>query len=665
MHAFDAIEAYRAMSTIRRFEERVLALSVAGEIAGSVHLCLGQEAIPVGTIAALRPQDRVLSTYRGHGWALASGSEPVAVLAEIAQRAGGLNGGRAGSAMLSDPPRGFLGENAIVGAGYPIGAGVALAAQSRGEDRVVVTSVGDGAMNQGSTMEGMALAAARNLPVIFICENNGWAEMTPIGATTRDSDLVGRGRALGIESHVVDGNSPLAVYDAVTQAIVTCTRGTGPVFLECKTARLGGHYNRDIQHYRPKEDQELAQSADPVSRLRMELLAAGRSEAELTDLDRAIEQLIAEVEDTVIRMPAPDPSTVLDHLYDAQPPILAAPTDDSSGSEEMTYQRAVNAALSAELDSRPELLLYGEDVGFAGGIFGVSRGLQKSYGSERVFDTPIAEAAILGSAVGAAMEGMRPVVEIMWADFLYVALDQVVNQAANVRYINRSTLSAALTIRTQQGVTPGSCAQHSQSVEALLAHIPGIKVGLPSTPQDAYAMTRAAIADNDPTVLIEARSLYQQSGPVDVAAPRQNASGARLRRRGGDVAIISWGEMVTKALDAAERLSTEGISAAVLDLRWLRPLDMESISRLVRETTGRIVIAHEATVTAGFGAEVAALIMDHHLLELPVPIARVGAPDTRIPSAPVLQAAVVPDVDDIVTAAREVAGAPRSRVAHA
>lgn len=660
MTRLDLIDTYRRMLLIRRFEERVQKLSVEGHVAGSVHLCLGQEAIPVGTSAALRAQDRVLSTYRGHGWALASGSEPSAVLAEIAQRSGGINGGRAGSAMLSDPVNGFFGENAIVGAGVPIGAGIALAASARGEDRVVVSSIGDGAMNQGSTNEGMIFAAARNLPIIFICENNGWAEMTAIAATTRNTDLAARGEGIGIESHVVDGNSPEAVYQAVASAIETCTSGHGPVLLECKTTRLGGHYNRDIQHYRGKEDQERAVASDAVARLRRELSANGILETELLRIEMSIEQLIEDISDDVLSMPLPDPATAFDHLYGTRPTATEVPMELSATAQEMTYQRAVNSALAIELEQRQEVIVYGEDVGNAGGIFGVSRGLQKRFGADRVFDTPIAESAILGSAVGAAMAGMRPVVEIMWADFIFVALDQIINQAANVRYINESRLTAPLTIRMQQGVTPGSCAQHSQSVETMLAHIPGIKVGLASTSQDAFAMTRAAIADDDPTVVIEARSLYQESGLVDLDGPVQSASGARLRRDGTDLVILSWGEMVTRAVEAAETLASEGVDAAVLDLRWLRPLDMDTISRVVRRAGGRVVVAHEATLTAGFGAEIAALVTERHFGELPGPVERVGAPDARIPSAPVLQQAIVPDANEIAAAARRVAVSART-----
>lgn len=657
---FTAAHAYRQMATIRRFEEQILELGREGAIAGSIHLCLGQEAIPVGTLAALQEQDRVLSTYRGHGWALACGTDPEALMAEIAQRADGVNGGRAGSPLLSDPDNGFLGENSIVGAGVPIADGVALASQYLGTNRVVVTSIGDGAMNQGATTEGMIFAAARNLPVIFMCENNGWAEMTAIAGINRVADLAERSHGLGIQSHVVDGNDPFAVYEAVAAAADTCRRGEGPILLECKTFRLSGHYNKDIEHYRPKEDAEAARTGDPLPRLiRLAVEQGTMTEDEIDDIDEEVYTLIDDIARRVRVMPEPNTADVHTHVIAPDDADSARPTSPAEPVKELTYLRAINLALRTEMDNRPEVAIWGEDVGFAGGIFGVTRGLHKDYGDRRIFDTPIAEAAILGAAVGAAMEGMRPVVEIMWADFLFVALDQIVNQAANVRYVNRSRLTAPLVVRMQQGVTPGSCAQHSQSIEAILAHIPGIKVGLPATAQDAYSMTRAAIADADPTILIEHRSLYQETGPVIAGGVVEAAAGARKHRDGSDLAIISWGSMLHEALSAADDLATAGINATVLDLRWLRPLDESAIAEVVRKCGGRVVVAHEANLTGGFGAEIAAHIAERHFDTLAAPVFRVGLNDLRMPSAPALQAAVLPRAADIADAGRKLATSAR------
>jgi 2-oxoisovalerate dehydrogenase E1 component len=649
-------DAFRRVATIRRFEERSLELSQEGLIAGSIHLCLGQEAIPVGAMAALADTDRVLGTYRGHGWAIACGVPLDALLGELCQRAGGVNGGRGGSPYFFAPRWGMYGENSIVGAGVPIAAGVAMAARLKAEDRVVLVSIGDGAMNQGSVHEGLVFAAARRLPLIVLVENNGWAEMTRSSELLRIDDLVSRVEGYGIPGQGVDGTDPLAVRDAVAWAAGLARSGEGPVLLEAAAPRLAGHYNRDIEHYRPKEDREAARRDDPLARLRRELVEHGEAdEQEIAVIERAAEVAVEDATAAVRAMPEPDGATARDHLYAPVAIGRRAPAGDGAAGTETTYIKAVTAALRAELAEREDVLVYGEDVGAAGGIFGASRGLQEEFGPDRVFDTPIAESAILGSAVGAAMAGLRPVVEIMWADFALVALDQLINQAANVRYVSRSELTAPLVVRMQQGATPGSCAQHSQCLEAMFAQVPGLKIGLPATPGDAYAMLRSAIADPDPVVIVESRALYQTKGMVPLGAPAEPVGGARVRREGADVVVLTWGTMVPQALAAAERLAADGVEACVVDLRWLDPLDDETIERVVRASAGRVLVVHEANLTGGFGAEVAARVHERHFDYLDAPVARLGAPDTRMPSAPSLQRALLPDADAIVRTVRALA----------
>jgi len=372
-----SLDAFRQMAVIRRFEERALELSLEGLIAGSVHLCLGQEAIPVGALSVLEDRDRVLTTYRGHGWAIACGVPLDALLGELCQRAEGINGGRGGSPYFFAPRWGMLGENSIVGAGVPIGAGVAMAAQRKGEGGIAVVSIGDGAMNQGSVHEGLVFAAARDLPLVVVCENNGWAEMTPAAAMLRSESLAERASAYGLEARVVDGGDPSAVAEAVAEAAAHARAGAGPVLLECRTIRLSGHYNRDLEHYRSKEDQDAARAADPLVALR-EALPAGDAERVARE---AIEAVDAAVE-RVRRMTEPDPGTALEHLYDRHPLAGEVPAEPVQG-EELTYVKAVNAALRAALDEDPDVVVYGEDVGTAGGIFGATRGLQESFGAER------------------------------------------------------------------------------------------------------------------------------------------------------------------------------------------------------------------------------------------------------------------------------------------
>ena len=640
---------YRSMLLIRRFEERVLDLRRERLVAGSIHLCAGQEAIPVGATAALGPNDRVVATYRGHGWALACGVPLDQLLAEICHRATGINGGRGGSAHLMAPEHRFLGENSIVGAGVPIADGAALASQISGTGRVVLASFGDGATSQGATHEGFVFAVARRLPVVFVCENNGWSEMTPISRIVPVQDLSARAAGYGFPGVSVDGTDPVAVTDAVSEAVARARGGHGPTLIEARCRRLWGHYNADVEHYRPRDDRLAARNADPVVALRERLLRDGADEAALDDLEDGVRATLDVAVERVLAHPPPDAAAARRHVYGQR----VGPTPgDPADERELKYVKAVNEALRRELSSRPEVVVYGEDVGHAGGIFGATKGLQEEFGQARVFDTPIAEAAILGSAVGASLEGLRPVVEIMWGDFLLVALDQLVNQAANVRYVSQGRYAAPLVVRTQEGVTPGSCAQHSQSLEALLAHIPGLRVGVPSTPQDAYSMLRAGVADNDPVVLFESRGLYQTEQLVQLGGPIEAVGGARVRCEGADITIISWGQMAAKTVEAASRLIDHDVCATVLDLRWLSPLDEDAIGEAVGRTK-RVLIVHEANLTGGFGAEVAARVSERFFGELEAPVRRVGVPDSRIPAAPALQDALVPSVETIAGAAVE------------
>ncbi len=319
----------------------------------------------------------------------------------------------------------------------------------------------------------------------------------------------------------------------------------------------------------------------------------------------------------------------------------------------VTYAEAANAALRRALDERPDCIVFGEDVAVPGGVFGVTKGLHREYG-RRVFDTPISETAMLGAAVGAALVGMRPVVEVMWMDFALVAFDQLVNQAANARYASRGRLSAPLTVRTQQGSQPGACAQHSQSLEALLLHIPGIRVCMPAAAQDAYDLLLSAIWCDDPVVVIENRTLYFAGRhAVEAGGAIQPVGGAAVRTQGSDVTLLSWGAMVGQALAAAARLAADGVQAEVIDARWLSPFDYAAVLRSVRKT-GRLVIAHEANLTGSFSAQVVASVIESGA-RLHCPPVRIGAPDVRIPAAPSLLSAVMPTADTIVARVRRMA----------
>jgi len=634
---------------VRAFEETALKLTQTNppRVPGSMHFCAGQEAVPLGAAAGLRPDDQMIATYRGHGWALASGLDAHAVMAEICQKADGINGGRGGSAYMMAPETRFIGENSIVGAGTTMACGIAMGNVAAKNGRVVVVSIGDGATNQGAVHEALVFAAARDLPVIFAVENNGWAELTPGASMIKVDRLAKRAAGYGMPGATVAGNDPVAVRDSIAQAADHCRAGKGPALLEFRVPRLWGHYNRDIEHYRPKADREAAETQDPLKVLAERLVASGLMDAgEITEVIEAEARRAHDMGEAAMDGADPELSTARNH-------VVAAPSKNdptAAVTATLSYIDAVNRALRTELETDPKTIVYGEDVGNAGGIFGASRYLQKDFGADRVFDTPIAENAILGSAVGAALNGLKPIVEIMWADFLFVAFDQLINQASNVRYVTRGKANCPMVVRTQQGVTPGSCAQHSQSIEGMLASIPGLKVALAASPQDAYSLLRAAAADPDPVIVIEARGLYQTKGEVTLTEGAEPVGKAALKRTGKDAVIVTWGNMVPPALEAAGALQDEGHDVAVLDLRWLAPLDWEAVAAATNAAGGKVLVLHEATMTGGFGAEIVARL--HERLDGPLTVRRLATPDVRMPASAVLQSTLVPDRETIAEAVR-------------
>lgn len=652
VRGMNLLEIYRKMFLIRKVEEKVLELRKSDLITGSVHPCIGQESVPVGILASCNERDLITATYRGHGWALAAGVPTPALLGEIMGKATGTNEGRAGSPYLSAPEFGFVGENSIVGAGLPIANGLAMGQLHKKNQGVVVTSFGDGATNQGSSHEALVFAIARNLPVIFVCENNAWSEMTPISETVPHVELWQRAANYGVNALKIDGADMPALFAAGAAAVERARSGGGPTFLEVTVPRLLGHYNADIEHYRPSGDSKEHATRDPLPRLR-ELLNAkhGIDESALTILESEVIAYVEESAAQSIAAPLPGEMDGIGEVASkyVREKIRPLPID----SEKVAYGLAINKGLDEILADDANAVIFGEDIGTAGGVFGVTRNLRKKYG-ERCFDTPISEAAILGAAIGSSQNGLKPIVEIMWMDFLFVALDQIVNQASNVRYISNGKVTAPMVVRVQQGITPGSCAQHSQSMEAILAHIPGIKVGLPSNSHDAYQMLKAAVLDPDPVILIESRALYMNSDPVDFDAPIETLGGSRIAREGKDLAVITWGKTTPVVLRAAEEIKAEhGVDVCVVDLRWLNPLDEETIFEAVKSSNGKAIIVHEANVTGGFGAEISARISSRLFAELKAPVIRLGVPDSRIPASPIMQKALIPDVPKIVKAIRK------------
>lgn len=331
-------------------------------------------------------------------------------------------------------------------------------------------------------------------------------------------------------------------------------------------------------------------------------------------------------------------------------PSLAGTTTQEPALQEMTYAEAVRLALREEMQRDPRVFLMGEDIGIYGGAFGVTRGLFEEFGEERVRDTPISEAAIAGAAIGAALTGMRPVAEFQFSDFMAIAMDQIVNQGAKLRFMFGGKAEVPVVFRAPLGSGTGAAAQHSQSLEAWFAHVPGLKVVLPSTPADAKGLLVAAIRDPNPVIVLEHKVLYKQKGMVPVGEYEIPLGRAEIKRSGKDVTIVALSIMVSRALAVADRLAQEGIEAEVIDPRTLRPLDDAPIIASVRKT-GRVLIVHEAVQSGGFGGEIAARIAaSEAFYYLDAPILRLGGAEVPIPYHPILERSATPQEEDIYQA---------------
>jgi 2-oxoisovalerate dehydrogenase E1 component len=635
------LEAYRRMALIRVFEERVSDLYRDGEVPGFVHLSIGQEACAAGACLPLDAADVITSNHRGHGHCLARGLPPEPMMAELLARVTGSNKGLGGSMHIADTDLGIFGANGIVAAGVPIAVGAAVAAQLRRQRSVVVSFFGDGAVAQGAFHEGANLAALWRLPVVFFCENNGYAEFSP-SAEQHPVPLATRAAGYGLQYALVDGNDVEAVAIAMTDVVRGIRDGAGPVFVEAVTYRWHGHYEGDPERYRsPDELSQWQASRDPLAIARARLLERG---TQLQDLDRIDAEARARIEAAVEaarKAPPPEMAVALSSVYAPRPHVVEPATPDGADAEVFRTMDAVRLALEHELERDPDVFLAGIDVGRGGNVFALTRGLHARW-PDRLLDTPISETAVMGVAVGAAMAGMRPVVELMYLDFLGVCFDQILNQAAKLRFMTGGKARMGLTIRTQFGGGRSSGSQHSQSLEALLAHVPGLTVVMPSTPADTYGLLRAAIRDPNPVVFIENRQLYGAKGPRPPADHLVPLGKAKVVRPGTDVTVVSVSRMVQESVAAAEALAPRGISAEVIDLRTVAPLDKQTVLESLSKTS-RLLIAHEAVTDFGIGAELAALAAWEGFWMLDAPVRRVAPPPTPSPYAPNLEKQWLPD----------------------
>ncbi len=651
-------ELHRQIVTIREFETEIMRASRRGDLNDATHLCIGQEAAAAGAMAALEPGDLITTTHRGHGHCIAKGMDIAKMMAELYGRATGFCQGRGGSMHIADFSQGVCGANGIVGASLPIANGIALAHMLRGTGRVCLCFFGDGASNQGTFHEALNLASIWKLPVVFICENNQYAVSMAATESMNVEDVATRAVAYGIPGAICDGNDVLATRDTVREAVDRARRGEGPTLVEAKTYRMTGHYAMDPDRYRPREEKKWWEKNNcPVTRSGQLLIDAElATEEELKTKRRAIRDEVREAHRKARdEEPCPVETDAMEHIFTPQEPLTASgPVPE--GSPEKTFVEALGMAIWEEIERDERVVLIGEDVGKRGGAFQVSAGMLEEFGPERIRDTPISESAIIGCGVGAAMQGMRPVAEIMFSDFFTVAMDQIANQAAKMRYMFGGQVSIPVVIRATSGCAGRARgAQHSQSLEAWFMHTPGLKVAYPSTPSDAKGLLTAALRDEDPVVFLEHKGLLQDIGPVPEGEYIVPLGQADIKREGTDVTVVTYARSVHVALHAARRLEKDGISVEVIDMRTLVPLDTEAILESARKT-GRVLVLTEDCRTAGVASEIIALLTDNVFDELKKAPVRITGEDVPLPYAESLEACALPNSSKIAEALRELVG---------
>ncbi len=680
---------------------------------GPTHVSIGQEASPVGACSVLRPDDNITSSHRGHGDAVAKGFAAIRtmsdetlrarvpgspggtheelleaaleqhvyrVIAELFGKEEGYCRGRGGGMHIGDFSTGNLGANAIVGGSVPIATGAAMAHRYDRSDAIVCCFAGDGAYANGVVLESLNWAAqaqwtnhlagdhAFGLPVIYFIQNNHY------GMTHRsDEEVMGVSHLArraagfaegGMHAEVVNGMDVLAVRDAVRRAAALCRAGQGPVLIEASTYRYYGHSLSDPRNeYRTREEEEAWRAVDAIERLKRQIVEAGvADEAGLAEVEARVRERNARAAIRASQATDPDPADILRYLYtdttsDVVPaartgvaPLVPVPAARRGPDGSITYRDAIRDALVEEMTRDGRVLFYGEDVADYGGAFKLTKGLLEAFGRERVFNTPISEACICGTAVGAAIVGLRPVVELMYMDFALMASDQIANQAGKWHYMSGAQVEVPLVIRASVGAGKGYGGQHSQSLESIFTHIPGLWVVYPASPADAKGLLKSAIRTNNPVLFVESQGLYPTKGVVPEDEHLVPIGQARVAREGSDATLVGWGPAVLDMLAAADKLEAEhGVSAEVIDIRSLVPLDMETILASVRKT-GRCVVASQAILIGSFVNEIVARIQLEAFDFLDGPVGRVGAAPGISPQAESLEKAFLPNADDIVRA---------------
>lgn len=645
------LELYRKMLTVYYVEERMKVFVRQGKC-GFQASTRGHEKLQIGMTMLLKPgHDWFFSYYRSKALAIGLGMPLKDIFLGMLGREGDPNSnGRNMPEQWSSRELRLVARSAVTGTQYLNAVGMARAIRMDGGDEVVHVSSGEGATSEGEFFEALNWASREKLPVLFTIQNNGYAISVPQSSQT-GSAVHRIAEGFGVPAFQLDGTWFEQMYQALPPVIAAMRQGGGPALIEANVVRLDPHSSSDDHRkYRGESEFQEIVSRDPILQTERYLLRnAVISEDEVAALRAEIKAEVDHAAQDADSRPAPDESTVMAHIYSNDPALLGESKAPASVAAEITMIDAINHGLREEMERNPKIVMWGEDVADPkGGVFGVTRGLSTRFPG-RVVNSPLAEASIAGVAAGMAVGGYKPIVEMQFGDYLWPAALQLRNEIPTIRWRSQGTWECPVVLRVAVGGYIKGGPWHSANVESFFAHIPGWYVAYPSCAGDAKALIKAAARSKDPVVFLEHKGLYRR---LQAKSPEPDADyivpfgRGRIWREGKDLTVVSWGSTVYMALDLARQMDKEGVSVEVLDLRTIVPLDEELIYSSVRKTN-HVLIAHEDTLTAGFGAEIAARIAENCIGSLDGPVVRVAASDSFVPSAPNLELAVLPSVADL------------------
>ncbi len=644
---------YRLLLAPRVIEEKMLRLIRQGRIS-KWFSGFGQEAIAVGCAVALEARDYIFPTHRNLGVWTTRGVPLRPLFCQLMGREGGFTKGRDRTFHFGLPEKRIIGMISHMAAMLPVACGVGAGARYRGQDAVALAFCGDGASREGDFHEALNLAAAWKLPVVFVVENNGYGLSTPTAEAMAVKDIADAAAGYGMSGFSIDGNDYQAVIAAVRAAAQRARAGDGPTLLEMKTFRVRGHEEASGTRYVPDELIESWSAKDPVKRFAESLLQ--HEAASVQELEAVRAELEADVESAAeFALAQPEvTSTAAAEMVDVFGPSTGSHSVAEGPQANMRYIDAVSDALMQSMDRDERVILMGQDIAGYGGVFKVTQGLLERFGPERVRNTPIIESGAIGAAMGLALSGLKPVVEMQYADFITCGFNQIVSNLATTHY--RWAQPLDVTVRAPYGGNIGAGPFHSQSIEAWFAHTPGLKVVVPGTPQDAKGLLIAAIEEPNPVLVFEHKFLYRAlRGDVTTAPFSIPIGEARIEREGNDLTIVTWGLGLLWAVEEAERRATEGVEIEVVDLRTIVPWDKDRVLESVKKT-GRLIVLHEATLTGGFGGEIAAAVAEAAFEWLDAPPVRVAGSDMPVPFSTQLereifsaQSRLAPAVDRVLS----------------